>query len=71
MPYETIADDEDWYVVEERYHNEADQFDQPYLQRHLVIKYSKSARSSSMLYIQTTTDVPGTRTVKVTRVPLK
>ncbi len=71
MPYELAPDDEDWYVVEERYHDESNQFEEPYLQRHLIIKYARNARSPSMLYIETTTDVPGTKKVKVSRVPLK
>ncbi len=39
MPYVDIPSGEDWYVIEERYRNEKDRFEHPYLQRHLVIKY--------------------------------
>jgi hypothetical protein len=71
MPYGLTPEDEDWYVIEERYRNESNQFEQPYLQRHLVIKYPRNARNLSRLYITTATDVPGTKKLKVRRVPFK
>jgi hypothetical protein len=39
MSYNDTPTGEDWYVIEERYRNESDRFEKPYLQRHLVIKY--------------------------------
>jgi hypothetical protein len=39
MSYNDTPFGEDWYVIEERYRNESDRFEKPYLQRHLVIKY--------------------------------
>jgi outer membrane protein assembly factor BamE (lipoprotein component of BamABCDE complex) len=71
MPYEGTPENEDWYVIEERYRNEADQFELPYLQRHLVIQFKSDKRTVSSLFIQTASDVPGKKQPRVVRVPVK
>ncbi len=71
MPYELTPENEDWYVIEERYHNESDHFETPCLQRHLVIEYVSRTQAVASLSIDTAADAPGTKKVRTTRVFIK
>ncbi len=47
MPYEDPPADESWYLIQEAFHgNGASQWEEPYLQAHLVIKFDETTQKA-------------------------
>jgi len=60
MPYETTPENEDWYLVQELFHGPGTgRWEEPYLQAHLVFKYSSKSQVVREVGISRTEDTPG------------
>ncbi len=59
MPYEDTPSDEDWYLIQEAFHGDgASQWEEPYLQVHLVIKFDETKQKAIEIGISKTEDDP-------------
>ncbi len=57
MPYEVTPTGEDWYLVQEAFHGDGtSQWEEPYLQVHLVIKFNETTQKAIEIGISKTED---------------
>jgi hypothetical protein len=66
MLFEMIPENEDWYVVLERYHGDGnDPKEMPYLQISLVVKYNKQTSEVLEIGLSREKEVPGKKKIDV------
>lgn len=59
MPYEVTPSDEDWYLIQEDFRGDGtSQWEEPYLQVHLVIKFNEATQEAIEIGISKTEDGP-------------
>lgn len=59
MPYEGNPTNEDWYLIQEAFHgNGTSQWEEPYLQVHMLIKFDETTQKAIEIGIYKTADDP-------------